>query len=125
MTTQESFDIPAIRAALLAKLGSQADAYPQNAEVRFPRIVARINDLWGEPELDDYLDDLMISDREGRQGFPPEVAVELFRLIAVHGALRLGAAGRKRGWAIVDEVSIERRALDHNDGKAADESSQP
>lgn len=119
MATQESFDIPVIRAALMAKLGHHGDAFPEATVQRFPHIVARINDLWASAELDDYLDNLMISDREGRQGFPPEVAGELFRLIRVHGALGYASGGRGRGWAIVDDVSIERRALDGDAGEGS------
>ena len=119
MATQESFDISAIRTALMAKLGSHGDAFPEVTAQRFPHIVARITDLWASPELDDYLDGLMISDRDGRQGFPQDVAGELFRLISVHGALGYAARGRGRGWAIVDDASIERRALEDGAGEGS------
>ena len=108
---KDSFDIPAIRAKLQGKMGAPADRYPVLIEQRFPRILARIADLWGTAELDYYLDDLMLSDREGRQGFPTDVATEFFRLIKMHGALGLVPKGRIKGWALVAESSLEKNAL--------------
>ncbi len=87
MDEQESFDIPALRAELLAHLGSHADVYPVHLEQGFPRILAKIVALWGKPSLEDFLSGLMVSDRPGRQGFPPDVAMEIFRLSMLHGTL--------------------------------------
>lgn len=45
---------------------------------QFPRIYERIELLWGYPELNSYLNKLMVSDRaEKRAGFPFEVIKEL------------------------------------------------
>ena len=107
MDEQESFDIPALRAELLAHLGSHADVYPAHVEQSFPRILARIVALWGKPGLDDFLSSLMVSDRPGRQGFPPAVAMEIFRLSMVHGSLGLTpqqAAGT--GWSGIEDAEL-------------------
>ena len=75
------------RARLLEKMGENAGEYPSHIERRFPQIFLRIADLWGTSALDDYLERLILPDRLGRQGFPPEVAYELFRLASLHDAL--------------------------------------
>jgi hypothetical protein len=96
-------DVAAVRAALMRKLGAQADCYPKAVEARFPRILARIAELWGSQQLDLYLEELMLPERQERQGFPIEVAAELFKLIALHGALdHKPSRGRER-WGHVEE----------------------
>ena len=107
MDEQESFDVPALRTELLTHLGSHADVYPVHIEQSFPRILARIVALWGKPGLDDFLSSLMVSDRPGRQGFPPAVAMEIFRLSMVHGSLGLTpqqAAGT--GWSGIEDAEL-------------------
>jgi hypothetical protein len=49
--------------------------------VKFPRIANRIAADWSRPEvLKPYLRSLLIDERDGRQGFPPEIVTELLRL---------------------------------------------
>lgn len=108
MPEQESYDIPALRARLLEHLGEQhADVYPQHIERDFPRILAKIVGLWGKSALDAFLDSLMVSDRPGRQGFSPEIAMEIFRLSTLHGSLGFSAhqpAGT--GWTGLDDAEL-------------------
>jgi hypothetical protein len=107
MDEQESFDIPALRAELLAHLGSHADVYPVHLEQGFPRILAKIVALWGKPSLEDFLSGLMVSDRPGRQGFPPDVAMEIFRLSMLHGTLGFDtqqASGT--GWSGIEDAEL-------------------
>jgi hypothetical protein len=54
-------------------------------EAKYPRIAETVRDLWGKPELDRYLDRLLIDERGGRQGFPPEVLEALLALSRQHG----------------------------------------
>ena len=108
----EACDVSAVRADLLLKMGEGAKAYPAQLELRFPRILARIAEQWGTPELDAYLDGLMLTERHDRQGFPPEVAMEIFRLAAVHGALNPESKRMASGWAAVDDATLETRAKD-------------
>lgn len=107
----ESYDMPAIRAKLLAKMGAHAADYPVMIEQRMPRILARIADLWGTAALDSYLAVLMLPDREDRAGFPPEVAMEVFRLTNVHAALGLSPTAVGMGWAGIEEVALDKKAL--------------
>jgi len=101
------YDIPALRAALLAHLGEHASVYPKALEAKFPRILARIVEDWGKPDLDAYLESLMVSDRAGRQGFPADVAMEVFSLSTLYGSL--GLAPKKVagvGWAGIEDAEF-------------------
>ena len=104
----ESYDVPALRAKLLESLGEQnAGVYPQHIEQSFPRILAKIAELWGKPALDAFLDSLMVSDRPGRQGFSPEIAMEIFRLSTLHGSLGLNPQqSLGTGWTGLDDAEL-------------------
>ena len=107
----ENYDVPAIRAKLLEKMKDDPGAYPSLIEQRFPRILSRIAELWGTPELDRYLDVLMFTDHHDRQGFPPEVAVEVFRLSTAHAALNLVKQTAATGWSGAEEVSLNKKTF--------------
>ncbi len=51
---------------------------------RFPRILDKINLLWGSKELHQYFQDTVFMDRDKRQGFPPEVMDALGQLHNEH-----------------------------------------
>jgi hypothetical protein len=110
MSEAETYDIPALKARFLELLGEHADVYPANIEQRFPRILHKIVTLWGKPELEAVFDELMVSTRPGRQGFPSEVAMELFRLSTLYGKLGLVAKRQQgTGWAGVDDAELFKR----------------
>ena len=89
MDAKDSLDIPYLREKMLSFLGDKADAYPRQIEQHFPRILAKLVDLWGKPAASAYLDGLMFADdRANRQGFPSDVASELLRLSMIHDALQ-------------------------------------
>jgi ankyrin repeat protein len=54
--------------------------YPHSLEARYGRVLEKIVELWGTPAIDGYFSELMLPDRIDRQGFPPEVASEIFEL---------------------------------------------
>jgi hypothetical protein len=109
MDTPEEIDIPALKSKLLEALGGDASAYPVAIEQKFPRIFAKIVNLWGRAGLDALLDDLMVSDRPGRQGFPDDVAREIFRLSMVHGALGLTKQRGAFGWSGIDDPELYKK----------------
>ncbi|MBI2308340.1 MAG: hypothetical protein HYU78_13640 [Rhodocyclales bacterium] len=109
--SNEDLDIPAIKEKLLAKLGDNAACYPAQIEQRFPHVLARLADLWGTREADRYLDSLMVSDRPNRAGFPPDVAMEVFRLSSAHSAYGFAAKASGTGWAGVDEAALAKKAF--------------
>lgn len=53
----------------------------------FPHVIQRIKALWGHPELEFYIQELMISDRSDRGGFPPDAFKELNAIMDVHRLL--------------------------------------
>jgi hypothetical protein len=60
------------------------DPWPVIAE-RFPRIAATIREQWGKRSLDDYFAKLVVDDRGGRQGFPPDVLAAILEIARLHG----------------------------------------
>jgi len=55
----------------------------------FPRIANMLASLWGKPaEFSNYLDDLFIDKRGGRQGFPADALAELYALKAYYAISR-------------------------------------
>lgn len=79
---------------VLKILRGNAFHYPHNLEQQFPRVLARILELWGTPELDPYLTELMMDTRDGkRKGFPAEVASEILRLSLIYAKLMAQAKG--------------------------------
>jgi hypothetical protein len=54
-------------------------------ERAFPRIAATIRDQWGKRALDDYFSKLVVDDRGGRQGFPPDILLAIMEVARLHG----------------------------------------
>ena len=74
---------------LMQLLLGQEKLYPKNLEEKFPHVLNRIVELWNKKEIDDYFNDLLMDTRGGtRQGFPPEVASEIFALSIAHAKIR-------------------------------------
>ncbi|HEX4586106.1 MAG TPA: hypothetical protein VH183_14855 [Burkholderiaceae bacterium] len=58
--------------------GLPADVRPTSLPIQFVRIANALARVWGDPRRClEYLDDLLIDRRGGRQGFPFEVALEI------------------------------------------------
>ena len=107
-------DVAEARARLLKAMGEYSEEYPEQIERQFPHILVKIVDLWGSQELVAYLEKLMFTDRDGRQGFPPEVASEMFRLFNLQSSLGFSPKVSGTGWAAVDDVALGRNALNKN-----------
>lgn len=109
----ETYDVPEIKARLLAKMGKHAGHYPAVMERFSPRILARIADLWGSAGLDFYLEGLMLPERQERRGFPMAVGTALFALTTVHGALGLRPKIKTSatGWAAVENNARHEKPL--------------
>ncbi len=76
-----------MNARMLQLINNLERFYPHELEKKFPRIFSKLMDMWEMPEIDDYFADLMVSDRPDRQGFPADVASEIFALSRVHARL--------------------------------------
>lgn len=64
------------------------ELYPSQLEARYPNVLARIMLSWEKGELDACFNDLLIQDDQRHDGFPPDVATELFRLQIVLDSLK-------------------------------------
>lgn len=58
-----------------------------SALLAYPHVLERVRALCGHPELETYLNSIMISDRDHREGFVPEAWVEMCRILDVHHLL--------------------------------------
>ena len=58
--------------------------FPEQLATQYMRILQKINELWGAPATIRYLDELIMPSRLDRQGFPPDVAIELCTLKQLH-----------------------------------------
>lgn len=59
--------------------------YPVHLETKYARIFNSIMDLWGTLELENYMGELMVDKRGGRQGFPPDVMNDILTLSRING----------------------------------------
>ena len=60
------------------------DKYPRRLAKLFPRILDKIVDNWDQPAIEAVFADLLVADHAGRQGFPPEIATEIFYLFQIY-----------------------------------------
>lgn len=72
---------------MLELLGEHADKYPRVIEENYPHVFEKLLELWGTAEMQPYLDELMMSRRPGRQGFPANAAAEVWALSAAYAKL--------------------------------------
>jgi hypothetical protein len=73
----------------------------------YPRISTRIEQLWGTPDCEAYLNGLVIDTRGNRQGFPPAMMEELLYLGRLARALVIMAVDGDL-WASFDQVGDRR-----------------
>lgn len=106
MSDAGTCDISVLRQKMLSNLDGKTDAYPYQVERCFPHILARLVEVWGQPEGDTYLNNLLVSNRPNRQGFPDDVAGELFRLSIIHASLLPDIAQTSSGWLSSDDTDV-------------------
>lgn len=72
---------------VLRLLKGNKSHYPHALERQFARILNKIIELWDTPQIEAYFNDLMMDTRGGtRQGFPKDVASDIFNLSNVYDA---------------------------------------
>lgn len=59
---------------------SKEEALEVLRQSRYSRIASRIELMWGTDELSTYFKELIISDRETRQGFPNDIFHAILKL---------------------------------------------
>lgn len=73
---------------ILGLLNNQEEYYPFQLAKQFPQLLDKLMIMWDSTEFDSYLNKFMLDKREhARQGFPSEVASEIFRLSMLHSEL--------------------------------------
>jgi tankyrase len=99
-----------MNAKLVKLLGRDQTMYPHQLDMRFARIVDKIADLWGKPEMEPYFNDLMVDKRGNRQGFPPTVMMEIFALSNYYHNLQPARPRSVDTWSDSADVQrLERR----------------
>jgi hypothetical protein len=71
---------------LKALLGEHENLFPVLLARDYPHVIARIEALWGQPDMHKYLAALTPDDLGPRKGFPPEVIAEIVALRAHYQA---------------------------------------
>ena len=84
--------------------------YPYRLEDKFARIVEKIAELWDNPEIDSYFNELLIDSRGNRAGFPPEIAREIFLLCITHDEILKKRREENDVWA--EEREAARQAIE-------------
>ncbi len=102
-------------------------AYPVHLEKHHDHILRKLEELWDQPEIHDYLSDLLLDKRGGRKGFSPEVSNEIIALREYRAMETFRIAERKEaaiqeltGRGIYLSVDEFLRALDRGDREVID-----
>jgi len=84
------FDLPATKKAEQPKVEEPPRIPPREGlKEKFPRILSKIDLLWGTMELHHYFQQTQFMDRDSRQGFPQDVVEALGQLNNEHEKLLL------------------------------------
>ena len=71
---------------LAEAFADRPEMFPHAMAAEHERLARKIEALWGTREAMRYMDNLMLSDRQGRHGFSERVVVELATLKQIHEA---------------------------------------
>ena len=80
--------------------------YPHKTEDKYPRIVEKVEILWGTVGMGRYFNELLFDERGDRAGFPPDVMAELFALNNYHESMRPSRSAIRSTWS--DGGELER-----------------
>lgn len=95
---------------LMQHLKGFEQKYPHQLEARYSRVLDKIVLLWGTPAVEAYFSELLIADRVDRQGFPSEVASEIFDLSQAYEKIMNTAKEDSDIWSV--ERSVPRREIE-------------
>jgi ankyrin repeat protein len=98
---------------ILQLLDGREELYPHALEQGYPRILAKILELWNTPEADAYFNDLLIDERGDRQGFPLHVASEIIHLSLIHARQTVPPPPQNDLWE--SDAPISKSAIELND----------
>jgi uncharacterized protein len=92
-------------------LKAHPEAYPQHMQRSYARVLDKISNAWGTDALDEIFLELLVADHESRQGFPPEVAREIFSLHVLYEKYKRHELDEEDPWALEPEMTTEESAL--------------
>lgn len=96
----------------LAKiLEAHPEAFPQHMQRSYARVLNKISNAWGTDALDQIFLELLVADNESRQGFPPDVAREIFSLHVLHEKYKCHELDEEDPWSLEREMTTEESAL--------------
>ncbi len=78
--------------------------YPNKTDEQFPHIVEKIANLWGTVGMPRYFNELLFNDRGARQGFPPEIMVEIFAVSNYYDSHQPSQAVSDSAWQDSSEL---------------------
>ena len=61
----------------------------------YAHIIAKIRSLWGTQTCDQYLNSLLITDRNQREGFPPDVSTAIMSLLMANEIFMRRTTGKR------------------------------
>ena len=79
-------------------LGEGSNLYPHKTEAQYPRVAERISILWGTVGMSRYFTEILFDDRGDREGFPPDVMLELFALSNFHESTKPSRSALESAW---------------------------
>ncbi|WP_027467915.1 ankyrin repeat domain-containing protein [Deefgea rivuli] len=94
----------ALASRLLQVLGPENK--PQLLIEHYPRIAERVAQMWGRETLVVFLNELLFDTRGDREGFPPDVAHELFTIQREHDRV-MGIGSEAAIWGYEEAVRTE------------------
>lgn len=106
-------------AKMLELLQNHSSKYPAYLEAHFPHIFQKLLEVWNTAEAEAYFDELMLSKRADRGGFPPEATAEIWALHGIHSALRESQQAQSENtdiWSSGSDDAHHSRLL-HDGGK--------
>jgi hypothetical protein len=93
---------------LAQMLGEGSHLYPHHTEAKYPRIVERIAGLWGTVGMSRYFQEILFDDRGDREGFPPEVMMEIFALSNFNDSTKPSRSALESAWDSSDLDRLNR-----------------
>lgn len=89
-------------------LGESNNLYPHQTEAKYPRIIERISILWGTVGMERYFKEILFDDRGDREGFPPDVMMEIFALSNYHESTKPSRSAIESAWHSSENDRLDR-----------------
>ena len=103
-------DLKPMKSKLFEILIANPDKFPKNLQKSYSGVLDKISDAWGTDALDMLFAELLVADREDRQGFPPEVVQEVLALNVLHEKYRYHDIEAEDPWALEPDMTMEEAA---------------